>query len=42
MRKLLAILKWVASHLEIKTRNLNTDPDGKPKPSVEVGIKVDF
>lgn len=42
MRKLQSILKWLASHLVVGTRNLNDDKDAKPKPAVEVGIKVEF
>lgn len=35
-------MKWLASHLVIRTRNLNDDPEAKPKPAAEIGIKIDF
>lgn len=42
MRKLQSILKWLAKHIVIRTRNLNDDKEAKPKPSVEAGIRVSF
>lgn len=43
MQALLRVIKWLGKHLSISTRNLNAgDPDAKPRPAIEVGIKTDF
>lgn len=42
MRKLQSILKWLAKHIVIRGKNLNDDKEAKPKPTAEVGIKVEF
>lgn len=42
MRKLQSILKWLAKHIVIRGKNLNDDKEAKPKPTVEVGISIDF
>lgn len=42
MQQLSAILKWLAKHIVIRGKNLNDDKEAKPKPTVEVGISIDF
>ena len=35
-------MKWLLGHVYVKHRNLNDDKEGKPIPSVEAGIKIEF
>ena len=41
MRRLLQVLKWIAQHIYIKSKDLN-EGEGKPVPATEVGIKIKF
>lgn len=41
MQRLIAVLKWLAKHLVVRSRDLNQG-EGKPKPAVEIGIRGEF
>ena len=43
MQKLWRVIRWVAEHLAIRTRDLNEgEKDAKPKPSTEVEVRWKF
>ena len=42
MQALCRLIKWLAKHIVIKSRNLNDDKDAKPVTRIEIGVHGDF
>lgn len=42
MLALRRLIGWLVSHAFVRVRNLNSDPEGRPRPSVEVGVGGSF
>ena len=42
MQALCRLIKWLAKHIVIKSRNLNDDKDAKSVTGIEIGIKGSF
>lgn len=41
MRKLLRALKWIATHIYFRKKDLN-EGEGKPVQATEIGFKIEF
>ena len=42
MWKLRRVLKWIAEHVVVRSRNLNDDKEARPKTAIEIGIRGRF
>lgn len=35
-------MTWIARHVFVRVRNLNSDPEAKPVPAIEIGVGGSF